>query len=90
MSLLSGLVQILTILRAREYGMLLVTCPGWQEEVNRYWFLSVGFLNRSTSTFPFLIERDVSKNAKEVDFSQVQVLMAASISVARTVCDKVN
>ena len=35
-SLSSAKVQILTILRAREYGILLLTCAGWQELGKRY------------------------------------------------------
>ena len=35
-SLSSLNVQILTILKASEYGILLVTCAGWQEVGKRY------------------------------------------------------
>ena len=44
LSLVSLFLQMRTILRAREKGIFFVTWAGWQEDVRRYWFLSVGFL----------------------------------------------
>ena len=68
-SLSSGWVQILTILSAREKGMLSVTCAGWHELVSKYWFLSVSFLYRSVTIFPSSSLQSVSKNAREWETS---------------------
>ena len=38
LSLFSGLVQILTILRLKEYGIDFVVNFGWQLDGNKYWF----------------------------------------------------
>lgn len=40
----SGSEQILAILRAWEYGMLLHVCGGWQLCGHRYIFVSVGLV----------------------------------------------
>ena len=68
----------------------LETWAGWQEEVRRYWFLSVGFLYRSTTTLPSLIDREVSRKAMEVDLSQVQVKVLFVMSMGWKVWDRVN
>ena len=54
-------VQTLTILRAKENGMFWVVWFGWHELGSRYWFLSVGFLYRSTEILLFFIDREVSR-----------------------------
>ena len=53
--------------------MLEVTWAGWQELGRRYWFLSVGFLYKSTFIFPSLMLQDVSRNGSEVPVQQAQV-----------------
>ena len=62
LSLSSCNVQILTILIAREKGILSVTCAGWQELGSKYWFLFVSFLYKSVIIFPSIILQDVSRN----------------------------
>ena len=58
-SLSSLKVHILTILSASEYGIFLVTCVGWHELGNKYWFLSVSFQYRSVTILPSRILQDV-------------------------------
>ena len=68
--------------------MFVVTWAGWQDDVRRYWFLSVGFLYRSTTTLPSLMEREVSRNAMEVVLLQCQgsVLVVVSMEYECVPC----
>ena len=70
----SGVEQMRPILRAKENGMMVVTWAGWHDEVKRYWFLSVGFMYRSTTTLPYCTDREVSRNAKELVLSRCMAL----------------
>jgi hypothetical protein len=57
--------QILTSLRHKLKGMLVVMWAGWLEVGNRYWQRSVGFLYISVIRVLFLIVTRVSKKGKE-------------------------
>ena len=59
-------------------------------EDRRYWFLSFGFLYKSTTTLPSFIDREVSRKAMEVDLSQVQVKVLFIMSMGWKVWDRVN
>ena len=61
-----GEEQTLTILYAKEKGIFSVMCAGWQELGNKYWHLSVGFLNRSTIISHSRMDVEVSKKGIEV------------------------
>ena len=52
--------------------------------VNKYWFLSVAFLYKSTISFPFLILTEVSKNG--IDSSVWQEHLSLSVSPLEVVC----
>ena len=77
-SLLSCSVQVLVIRSARLYGIFFMQSGGWILLVKRYWFLSVGFLYRSTDIFPFMTVRLVSRNG--IDFSGVQSHLSSGAS----------
>ena len=62
-SLFFSVVQILTIRSPREKGIEAVTPCGWQLSLSRYCFLSLSFLYKSRSIFPFIIVIDVSNNS---------------------------
>ena len=70
--------------------MLSVTWAGWQEDVSKYWFLSVGFLYRSTIPLPSVIEREVSRKGKEEAPSHGQAGSFRCISEGSLVWASVN
>ena len=66
--------QILLILRAWLYGMLLVTWGGWQLLGKRYWLVSVGLEYKSVDSTPYDKELEVSRKEMVVlDISWVNL-----------------
>ena len=87
-SLVSGSMQILLILILRENGIEFKHSLGWQLEVNKYWFLSVGFQYKSVTIFPFFIWQEVFRY--EIDCNLGQPHEVGSDSVCCVVCVIVN
>ena len=81
LSLFSGSLQILIILMLNPKGMAFLVWAGWHELGNKYWFLSVSFLNKSVSMRPSIIEHEVSKKGIEVISSQSHLSSSGSSSL---------
>ena len=64
--------QTLRSRRAMLYGIDYWVCDGWQDDVRRYWCLSVSLTSRLVSNFPLVMRTRTSK--KEISVAEKELV----------------
>ena len=70
-SRVSGSLMMVWRRKARPYGRFWWTWGGWSLDGRRYWWVSVGFVNRSVTRCSPLIETDASRYGTDLPYENV-------------------